>query len=66
MEGDSLLDAADEIERLRTLITAWADAEDDWESICSSRSPDDFIYNEPEVRERQWKAHDALRKAVGR
>ena len=64
---DTLLaDAATEIERLRALITAWLDAEDDWQSICSSRSPDDFYYNEPEVSERLGNAHDALRQAVGR
>ena len=47
--------AADEIERLRSLITAWADADD-------AVSHDDYV-DTLRVREQ---ARDALRKAVGR
>jgi hypothetical protein len=46
-------EAADEIERLRTLITAWADASDDLDG-----HPSDYHQNLAE-------AEDALRKVVG-
>lgn len=48
-------EAADEIERLRSLITAWADADD-------AVSRDDYV-NTLRAREQ---ARDAPRKAVGR
>jgi hypothetical protein len=45
--------AVDEIERLRSLITAWADASDAWDA-----------YPDADLRDRA--AVVALRKAVGR
>jgi hypothetical protein len=48
-----LAEAADEIERLRSLITAWADASDDLDG-----HPSDYHQNLAE-------AEDALRKVVG-
>jgi len=50
-------DALDEIERLRALITAWADA---YESIGVAHGG-----TEDEVTA-YWATHAALRKAVGR
>ena len=49
--GSAMCDAADEIESLRSLINAWADAEDEADMI---RGFDLFT------------AYQALRKAVGR
>jgi hypothetical protein len=49
--GSAMCDAADEIKRLRVLINAWADAEDEADMI---RAVDLFI------------AYQALRQAVGR
>ena len=51
LSGRTFTDAADEIERLRFLVNAWADAEDEADMI---RGVDLFI------------AYQALRKAVGR
>ena len=51
------LEAADEIERLRALITAWADADEAWEPPFV----DDFS-----TRLACIEAAAALRKAVGR
>jgi hypothetical protein len=53
--SSTMAEAADEIERLRTLITAWADADD-------AVSRDDYV-NTLRAREQ---ARDALRQAVGR
>ena len=55
--SSTMAEAADEIERLRSLITAWADSEDD-------------LYGPTRATSVEWKrndeACDALRKAVGR
>ena len=53
LSGRTFLDAADEIERLRSLITEWVDAED------LDGHPSDYHQSLTE-------AEDALRKAVGR
>lgn len=50
-----LLEAADEIERLHSLIAAWVDACDSWVS-------ESFEITEQRIEE----AENALRKAVGR
>ena len=54
-EGDLYAQAADEIERLRALIIAWAEVDD-------AVSYDDYV-DTLRVREQ---ARDALRQAVGR
>lgn len=54
-EGTLYGEAHDEIERLRALITAWADADD-------AVMLDNYV---PTLRVRE-QARDALRKAVGR
>lgn len=51
-------EAADEIERLRALITAWADADAEWRASRKSRGS--------ELGMRLTEIEDALRKAVGR
>ncbi len=51
------IDAADEIERLRNLITEWADADDDWTDVSAEDGPERSAYAA---------AHDALRRAVGK
>ena len=52
-DGPSTLTLMQEIERLRTLIIAWADASDAWDA-----------YPDADLRDRA--AVVALRKAVGR
>ena len=55
--ASTMAEAADEIERLRALIAAWADADDAWEPPFV----DDFF-----TRLACIEAARALRKAVGR
>ena len=52
----TMVEAADEIERLRALITAWADADEAWR-LAGRYSDDHAIYESK---------RNALRKAVGR
>lgn len=66
-------EAAEEIERLRSridrlraLITAWADIQDEIDDLWTSRSPDDFEYTLPDLEKEEREACDALRKAIGR
>lgn len=59
----SEIPAAIEADRLRALITAWADADDALIALNGTRATYDILY---EAERRSDDALDALRKAVGR
>lgn len=58
-EGTLCGEAHDEIERLRALIAAWADADDKWDDLHLGEWRRDCTCN-------YCVAVDALRKAIGR